>query len=91
MDEPKTCDIQVIEEPNGDETVIVTPKDGRALVNEDGEAILFSKSRTVEELPPIFGSRVVSHNRVMTVGKVRYDASGNRWILDADTGIWEQA
>lgn len=44
-----------------------------------------------ETRPPRIGQRVVvSHGRVIKVGGVRYDASGNRWLYDEDMGVWEQ-
>ena len=44
-----------------------------------------------ETRPPRIGQRVVvSHGRVIKVGGVRYDASGNRWLFDEDMGVWEQ-
>lgn len=44
-----------------------------------------------ETRPPRIGQRVVvSRGRVIKVGGVRYDASGNRWLYDEDMGVWEQ-
>ena len=90
MDDERHYDIQEIDEPNGDTTIILTPRDGYTLVSESGDGVLYSKARVVRDAPPTLGSSVMSHNRMTTVGGVRYDASGNRWLLDADTGIWEQ-
>lgn len=45
--------------------------------------------RMREKRPPRIGERRMVHGRLIKVAQVRYDAGGNRWLLDADTMAWE--
>lgn len=52
---------------------------------DDGEYVVYMR----EKKPPRIGERRMVHGRLIKVAQVRYDRSGNRWLLDADTMAWE--